>query len=445
MNRSPSVRILLVDDDEDSREVMVRVLRGAGHVVTEASDGTEALALDPAGFDLILTDLQMPGADGRAVLLDALKRAPQTPVVVFTAYADPQSAMDLMSLGAYDYVPRPVDLTRLKVLVQRAYDWHRLKAENSALRVRPEDPSGPRTDLPMVGTSPAMLDVYKVIAQVAPTPATVLLQGDSGTGKELIARTIHARSGRSGPFVGLSCGALPEEPLLARLFGTEGHPGVLVDAVGGTLFLDDIDELPARGQGLLLRALEERAQRRSTHEDVRVITATAQDLHASAAAGRFREELLFRLQVVTLAVPPLSARAEDVPLLVDHFLAHFASLLNRPVPTLAPEARHALLAYDWPGNVRELAQTLERAVLLARGGVVLRADLPSTVGAAGHAGSATHGLDTDWPTLAVLDRRYIDRVLQHTGGNKTRAAEVLGIDRRTLSRLFARERQGDDD
>jgi DNA-binding NtrC family response regulator len=295
----------------------------------------------------------------------------------------------------------------------------------------------------MVGTSPAMLDVYKVIAQVAPTPATVLLQGDSGTGKELIARTIHARSGRAGAFVSLSCAALPEEPLLARLFGVEDAHGVLVEAAGGTLFLDDIDELPARGQGLLLRALEERSQRRGTAEDVRLITATAHDLHAAAAAGKFREELLFRLQVVTLAVPPLTARPEDIPLLVDHFLAHYASLLGRPTPALAPDARQALLSYDWPGNVRELAQTVERAVLLARGNAVLRADLPSIVGAAGHGGHPTHGLDSDWPTLAVVERRYIDRVLQHTGGNKTRAAEVLGIDRRTLSRLFARERHGE--
>jgi DNA-binding NtrC family response regulator len=215
------VRILLIDDDEDSRAIMARALRGAGHQVVEAADGAEAVGFDLAAFDVILTDLQMPQLGGREVLETARKVAPLTPVVAFTAYAHAEGALDLLSAGAYDYVPRPVDLTRLKVLVQRAAEWRRLQMENSALRQQAQRAQPRGGDALMVGTSPAILEVYKVVAQVAPTGAPVLIVGEAGTGKELLARTIHQRSGRTGNFVSISCATLPEQILLQELFGYE--------------------------------------------------------------------------------------------------------------------------------------------------------------------------------------------------------------------------------
>ena len=450
MSKETPTRILLVDDEDDSRSMMARALRQAGHQVVEAADGSEAVAFDLRAFDVVLTDLQMPDLGGRAVLDAVRKQSQHTPVIIITGYANAEGALDLMSAGAYDYLPRPVDLARLRLIVQRALDWRRLSIENEALRHEgPARSAAPREPL-LVGTSPAMLEVYKVVAQVAPTSATVLLVGESGTGKELIARTIHRRSGRAGPFVSVNVAALPEAVLAQELFGQDSgvaapRKSLFEEAEGGTIFLDEIEELRPKLQALLLRVLEERAVRRTgqvgpTPLDVRVIASSSRDLSADAAQGQFREDLLFRLQVVTLVVPPLSARREDIDLLVDHFLSHYATVLGRTAPVLAPDARQALLQYDWPGNVRELAQTIERSIVLCRGNVILKDDLPAAVRQFQSSGASTEGLDSDWPPLATIERRYIDRVLQHTGGNKTRAAEVLGIDRRTLSRLFARER-----
>lgn len=447
MNRSPSARLLLVDDDDDSRSMMARALRQVGHQVVEAEDGSEAKTFDLAAFDVVLTDLQMPRVSGQEVLAAVKAASPDTPVIAFTAYANAENALDLMAAGAYDYLPRPVDLTRLKHLVQRALEWRALVRENSSLREGA--PSSAAREQSLVGTSPAMLEVYKVIAQVAPTGASVLIVGESGTGKEFVARTIHRRSGRGGPFVSVAASALPEGALAAELFGREdaagARKGMFEEAAEGTLYIDEIESLGPAIQARLLRFIEERAITRegggaSVPLDVRLVVASSRDLEEESASGRFRSDLLFRLQVVTLTVPPLTARREDIPVLVDHFLGHYAAVLGRPVPTLAPDARRALMDYDWPGNVRELAQSVERALVLARGRAILKDDLPASVRQHRSAEGAGAGLDTDWPQLAVVERRYIDRVLQHTGGNKTRAAEVLGIDRRTLSRLFARER-----
>ncbi len=447
MNRSPTARLLLVDDDDDSRSMMARALRQVGHQVVEAEDGSEAKAFDLTAFDVVLTDLQMPRVSGQEVLAAVRAASADTPVIAFTAYANAENALDLMAAGAYDYLPRPVDLTRLKLLVQRALEWRALVRENSTLREG--SPSSAAREQSLVGTSPAMLEVYKVIAQVAPTSACVLIVGESGTGKELVARTIHRRSGRGGPFVALTASALPEGALAAELFGREDVAGVrkgmFEEAAGGTLYIDEIDSLGPAVQARLLRFIEERAITREGGSaavplDVRLVVASSRDLDEESASGRFRSDLLFRLQVVTLTVPPLTARREDIPVLVDHFLSHYAAVLGRPVPTLAPDARRALVDYDWPGNVRELAQSVERALVLARGRAILKDDLPASVRQHRSSDGSGAGLDTDWPELATVERRYIDRVLQHTGGNKTRAAEVLGIDRRTLSRLFARER-----
>ncbi len=436
-----------MDDDDDSRSMMARALRQVGHQVIEAEDGAEARGFDLTAFDVVLTDLQMPRASGQEVLAAVKQASPDTPVIAFTAYANAESALDLMGAGAYDYIPRPIDLSRLKHLVQRALEWRALVRENNT--TRDATPSTAPKEQTLVGTSPAMLEVYKVIAQVAPTAASVLVVGEPGSGKELVARTIHRRSGRTGAFVTVSASTLPEASVVADVFGREdaagAHLGLFDEAAGGTLFVDEIETFGPTVQARLLKFLEDRAITRegsstSVPLDVRLVVASSQDLEEETASGRFRSDLLFRLQVVTLTVPPLRARREDVPVLVDHFLNHYAAVLGRPVPTLAPDARRALTDYDWPGNVRELAQAVERALVLARGRAILKDDLPASVRQHRPSDGSGVGLDTDWPALSVVERRYIDRVLQHTGGNKTRAAEVLGIDRRTLSRLFARER-----
>ena len=439
MSRTPFARILLVDDDEDARALMARALRGLGHQIIEAADGAEALRLDLGTFDAVLTDVQMPAVGGREVLAAVSRVSRAIPVVVFTGFATPEGAIDLISEGAYDYLPRPVEIPRLKLILQRALEWRTLMLENDSLRSA--RPSAPQETL--VGTSPAMLDVYRVIAQVAPTSVSVLIAGESGTGKELIARMIHRRSGRTGQFLTVGVASLPEEALIAELFGEQGRPGLFERSAGATLLLDEVDALGARAQAKLLSVLEERAMVHpdgtKVPVDVRVLATTSRDLYDEQDAGRFRSDLLFRLQMVTVTVPPLSARRDDIPVLVDHFLRHYAAAMGRPAPVLAPDARAALLAYDWPGNVRELAQVVQQAVLLSRGNALLRDDLPSSLRKV-TAQPVTADDEAGWPTLSSVERRYIDRVLQHTGGNKTRAAEVLGIDRRTLSRLFARER-----
>ncbi len=440
MTPPSSARLLLVDDEEDARAMMARALRATGYQVVEAADGAEALRLDLATFDAVLTDVQMPSVGGRE-LLAAVRRASRAiPVVVFTNFATPEGAIDLISEGAYDYLPRPVEFARLRLVAQRALDWRALMLENDSLRnARPSNASRDA----LVGTSPAMLEVYRVIAQVAPTAVPVLIAGESGTGKELIARMIHRRSGRPGPFLTVGVGALPEDALLAELFGEPARPGLIERSPGATVLLDEVDALGARAQAKLLSILEERAITTAdgarAPADVRVLATTHRDLLDEQDAGRFRSDLLIRLQMVTVTVPPLAARRDDIPVLIDHFLGHFASALGRTAPVLAPDARAALLAYDWPGNVRELAQVIQQAVLLSRGNALLRDDLPAALRKVSAAPSAAAD-EAGWPTLATVERRYIDRVLQHTGGNKTRAAEVLGIDRRTLSRLFARER-----
>ncbi|MFO0605196.1 MAG: sigma-54 dependent transcriptional regulator [Polyangiales bacterium] len=441
MTRPTSARILLVDDDEDARALMARALRGIGHQVIEAADGAEALRLDLGTFDAVLTDVQMPAVGGREVLAAVARASRAIPVVVFTGFATPEGAIDLIAEGAYDYLPRPVELPRLRLVLQRALDWRALTLENDSLRSNAR-PASTSTDV-LVGTSPAMLDVYRVIAQVAPTAVPVLIAGESGTGKELIARMIHRRSGRTGAFLTVGVSALPEDALLAELFGGDGRPGLFERSPGATVLLDEVDALGARAQAKLLAVLEERAvvgvDGAKVPIDVRVLATTSRDLLDEQDAGRFRSDLLFRLQMVTITVPPLAARRDDIPVLVDHFLRHYAAAMGRPAPVLAPDARAALLSYDWPGNVRELAQVIQQAVLLSRGNALLRDDLPASLRKVNAPPVAAEG-EAGWPTLAAVERRYIDRVLQHTGGNKTRAAEVLGIDRRTLSRLFARER-----
>ncbi len=450
--------ILLVEDDDTLAALLARVLRTEGYSV-DLLDRADMLppAAKLARYDVVLSDIHLAeGTSGHDVLRQVRKTNDQIPVILMTAFADIEGAMSAVSQGAYDYLAKPVEPTELKRMVGEAVARRKLAGtEEKALDPRKAVAEGAA----IVGSAPAMLTVYKTVAHVAPTTATLLIVGESGTGKELVARAIHAKSPRAHkPFVAVNCAALPESILESELFGhergsftgaTATKRGLFEEATGGTLFLDEIGEISPKMQVQLLRVLQEGEIRRIgateiIKVDVRVVAATNRDLKGELAAGRFREDLFFRLQVVTVRVPPLRERKGDIPVLVRHFLARHAERLGRHVPRVAPEVIEALEAYDFPGNVRELSHLVERSMLLAREGVVTAADLPQEVtrtwqGAA-TAGGGSGSLAEDWPTLGVLDRRYIDRVLSRTGGNKTRAAEMLGIDRRTLNRMFARER-----
>jgi DNA-binding NtrC family response regulator len=436
--------------------LLARVLRNDGYTV-DVFDTVDDLPppVKLAQYDVVLSDIHLAGGtSGMDVLRQVRETTSELPVILMTAFADIEGAMKAVGLGAYDYLAKPIEPTDLRRMVSEAVARRKL-ADADAKAADPRETQAENATI--VGTASAMLAVYKTVAQVAPTTASMLIVGESGTGKELVARAIHDKSPRAGkPFVPVNCAALPESILESELFGHERGSftgatgtkrGLFEEANGGTLFLDEIGEISAKMQVQLLRVLQEGEIRRigaseAIKVDVRVVAATNRDLKGELAAGRFREDLFFRLQVVTVRVPPLRERKGDIPLLVRHFLVRHGARLGRPVPRVAPDVLDALEAHSFPGNVRELSHIVERAMLLAREGVITRSDLPQEVTGAGDqgAGGADGAITADWPTLATLERRYIDRVLARMGGNKTRAADVLGVDRRTLNRLFARER-----
>jgi two-component system response regulator AtoC len=449
-------QILLFEDDDTLASLLARVLRTEGYRV-DVFDNAGAMP-GPAkisNYDVVLSDIHLANeTSGHDVLRHIRETSPDTPVILMTAFADIEGAMNAVGEGAYDYLAKPIEPTELKRMVGEAIARRKLARGQS----EPPPRAGAATDARIVGTTAAMLSVYKTVAHVAPTTATVLIVGESGTGKELVAKAIHAKSPRANKsFVAVNCGALPESILESELFGHERGSftgasatkrGLFEEARGGTLFLDEIGEISPKMQVQLLRVLQEGEIRRvgaadTIKVDVRVVAATNRDLKAEVSAGRFREDLLFRLQVVTVHVPPLRERRRDVALLIRHFILRHSERLGRAAPRIAPEVFEMLEKYNFPGNVRELSHIIERAMLLAREGVITASDLPPEVAhswSEDGGGAAMGSLADDWPTLAVLERRYIDRVLSRTGGNKTRAAEVLGIDRRTLNRMFARER-----
>ena len=445
-------RILIAEDDDLTLELLATVLRRDNYEVVTVTDGQEALdRLAQGPFDLVLSDVQMARASGLEVLAAVTKQFPDTPVVLITAYAEPGAAMDAIGSGAADYLAKPVDIVALRATVTRALERRRLAKENRSLRAAI---AGRKV---LVGTSPAMLDLYKEIARVAPTDATVLIAGESGSGKELVARTIHERSRRAAqPFVAFNCASLADGILESELFGHERgaftgagalHKGLFETAEGGTIFLDEIGDVPTKMQGELLRVIQEGEVRRVgasavTKVNVRVISATNRDLTAEVTAGRMRQDLVYRLNVVSLRVPPLRERGDDIIALTLHLAARHAALLGRAEPHISEEAMYRIRSYPWPGNVRELDNALARAVAMSQHGVILPGDLPALADGAGPGDlSALH---SDWPTLEELQRRYIERVLEHTGHNKTSAASILGIDRRTIQRLASRD-AGEDD
>jgi two-component system response regulator AtoC len=443
----PRGKILIAEDDDLTLDLLSTVLRREGHEITVVSDGQQAMDVANAGsFDLVLSDIQMPRVSGLEVLQWMREKLPDTPVVLITAYAEPGAAMDAIAGGAADYLAKPIDVVALRATVARSLERRRLASENRSLR------SVIAARKILVGTSPAMLELYKEIARVAPTDATVLVTGESGAGKELVARTIHERSRRAqAPFVAVNCASLAESMLESELFGhergaftgaTAQHRGLFEVAEGGTLFLDEVGDVPAKMQAELLRVLQEGEVRRiggstAVNVNVRVISATNRDLGSEVASGRMRQDLVYRLNVVSVRVPPLRERGDDIVALTHHLAARHAAILGRPAPHVSDEAIALIRHHAWPGNVRELENALSRAVAMSQHGVILPGDLPTLVveAASGRAGR----IDGDWPTLEVLQRRYIERVLEHSGQNKTAAATILGIDRRTLQRLGNRD------
>ena len=459
---SAATRVLVAEDDRVARDLLCEILRGEGYEVEAVDDGAGAIARAESGeekYDLVVSDVRMERSGGLDVLAAFTSKAPDTPVILITAFGDVAGAMEAIQRGAYDYVSKPFNIEELRLTVGRALERKRLVAEQKTV------PSESKTHLQdIVGKSPVMLEVYKLVARVAGSTATVLVVGESGTGKELVARAIHTHSPRAGaPFVPVNCTALTESLLESELFGhakgaftgaVAAKRGLFEAANGGTMFLDEIGDMGPKMQAQLLRTLQDGEVRpvggaEAIRVDVRLVCATNKDLDEEVKAGRFREDLYFRINVVTVHLPPLRERREDIPILVAHFLAKLARRERRAPAALSPEALKLLSAYAWPGNVRELENAIERAVAVAKGNVVLPSDLPPEVGGSAALGvpggvSVTDGgIIADRPTLGELERRYIQLVLGECAGNKKKAAEKLGIDRRTLYRALERG-EGDD-
>jgi DNA-binding NtrC family response regulator len=451
--KSDPVKILLVDDETGILESLRILFRGEGFEVRTALGGQEALGLlAKEKPDLVVTDIRMPGTTGLDVLTFAREVDPEIPVILMTAQASLQSAVRAVNEGAYYYLQKPFANDELLAICRRAAETRELRVENRKLKkeIRKRDRRG--GDRP-VGRSRGFLEVLELAEMVAPTDSTILLSGESGTGKEVVARYIHAHSSRSEePFFSINCGALPESLLESELFGhvkgsftgaVKDKEGLLVAAKGGTFLLDEIGEMTPATQVKLLRALQERevipvGATEAVSVDVRVIAATNRDLEEEIRRGTFRSDLYYRLNVIALHLPPLRERREDIPLLAMHFLeALRARGGERPGLTLSEGAMQALMSYDWPGNVRELENALERAAVVAEHGEILPAHFPTRVLDPPRAGVVDDRLPPN-PPMEVIERAYIEWVLRAEGGNKSRAAEVLGIDPSTLYRKLNR-------
>ncbi|MEZ4387242.1 MAG: sigma-54 dependent transcriptional regulator [Candidatus Krumholzibacteriia bacterium] len=446
-------RILIVEDDVSMGEMLAGDLRRRGWTADHHESAAAALTASVAAeYDLVLTDLNLPGMNGLALCERLVADRPDVPVIVMTAFGSLDTAVSAIRVGAYDFVTKPVDLDLLAIAIARALR-HRDQQEQIRLLKAAGGPALAAGGL--IGDSQAMQDLVRQVAQVADTETSVLIRGESGTGKELVAQLLHRSSRRHRrPLLALNCAALPANLLESELFGHRrgaftdahrDHAGLLQAADGGTLFLDEIGEMSLDLQPKLLRALEERRYRPVGGSDelgfdVRVISATHRDLEEAIEAGRFREDLYYRLNVIELAVPPLRARGTDVLLLAEHFRALFAGRMGKAVAGIAAPAAEKLLAYNWPGNVRELRNAIERAVALARHDQVVVADLPQKV----RDHRPTHlvldsGDPADLVTLAEVERRYIDHVLEATGHNRSQAARILGLDRKTLYRKLRKD------
>ncbi len=438
-------RILIVDDDQETCRFIKELLARPEREIDIAQDPDEALALaERTRFDLVISDINLNARiNGLDVLREFKARNPEAQVLLISGFGSLETAIDAVRHGAFDFISKPFNIGEVKAVVERALA-QTLTDPQKTRPPRDVQPAG------LVGRSPAMLAVYKQIARAADTTAPVLIIGESGTGKELVARAVHAHSPRAArPFVAVNCGAIVETLLESELFGhvRGSFTGAVSDTKGifeqghlGTVFLDEIGETSPGLQVKLLRVLEESEVRpvgghRTVRVDIRIVAATNTDIEKAVTEGRFRIDLYYRLGVITIAMPPLRDRREDIPLLAERFLRNACSRAQRNVAISAP-AMAALTTYDWPGNVRELENTVERLVVFSRGSVIDVADLPVTL--QGGPQDLKTGLFQDLPSLDELERRYLRHVLEAVGGNRTRAAEVLGIDRRTLYRMAER-------
>ncbi len=443
MNRRYS--ILIIDDERGTREAMGKFLR-PDYDVTLAEDGEIGINLiNRNHYDLILSDICMePGPSGLNVLETALKRTPSPPCILFTAYGSIETAVDAVKKGAFDFVTKPVNFDRLEIIIRRALESVRLKEENTELKRRLGSSFGIKG---MIGNSTKMKNIIETIEQVAPTRTTVMITGESGTGKELVAQAIHQCSGRTGKFVPVHCAALPENLLESELFGhergaftgaVEMRKGRFELAAGGTIFLDEISEIPLHIQVKLLRVLENRAFERiggteTIVTDARVVAATNRDLRAMVERGEFREDLFYRLNVVSLEIPPLRERRDDIPLLVKHYLDLFTKENGKDIG-ITEAAMASLCAYSWPGNIRELRNCVERMVVLCRGKMIDIDNVPVDIREGVTPGIAKTVLAQPSCDLECNEKILIERALNECRGNRTKAAEKLGISRRTLHR-----------
>jgi two-component system, NtrC family, response regulator AtoC len=442
-----SRRILIIDDEEGIRTSLGLILADEGWHVDSAANADAALrVLERASFDIVLCDVRMPGRSGLDLLPDLLERQPEALVLMMSAFGDLAQSLEAVQRGAYDYLSKPFQPAELLLTLRKAEERERLRQENRRLRTQLGEQGGRA----LVAASAGMQQVFELIERAAEYKTTVLITGESGVGKEVVARTVHGRSGRSEqPFIAVNCAAIPDTLIESELFGhvrgaftgaDSDKPGLFREADGGTLFLDEVGELPPAVQVKLLRVLQEEEVRpvgepKAVRVDVRILAATARDLEGEVATGRFREDLYYRLNVFRIAVPPLRERPEDIPALADALLESLARRIGKPVQPLDGDVLAKLCAHDWPGNVRELRNTLERALILARGSRIGAELFAFAAAPAADVPGAPGGDESDLSIkrgTRELEERLIRRALEATHGNRARAAELLEISPRAL-------------
>ena len=438
-------RVLVVDDEQSMRELLGIMLHQAGYDVTQADGGEAAIQTlqSTDAFDLVITDLRMRKVDGLAVLRAAKEHSPRTVVLVVTAFASTETAVEAMKLGAYDYVTKPFKLDELKLTIANALERKRLQDENRELKRQLRTERGFDS---FVGKSARMLEIFETIRKTADSGSTVMITGESGTGKELVARAVHQESGRRGaPFISVNCGAIPETLMESELFGhvkgaftgaVHSTEGLFSAADGGTLFLDEITEIPQSVQVKLLRAIQEREIRRvgdtkDIKVDVRLIAASNRDLVKAVADGVLREDLYYRLNVIPIHLPPLRERLEDIPMLVAHFIRRISKDVGKTVRGISPDALGIIEQYHWPGNIRELENVIERAIVLGSGEQIVAEALPPHLSRPREGGEfpvdiPPTGLDLE-ALLAEVELGYIRLALERAGGLQVRAAELLRL------------------
>lgn len=440
-----NVSILVVDDEVKLLDIFRKVLEKEGYEVTTAENGQTAISLlKNHPYDIVFTDLRMPGVDGLELFRWINRNSPDTPVVIVTAFGSVESAIETLKAGAADYLIKPVKIDELRILAKHVLEHHQLKSENRELKKKVGQKFLVEN---IIGHSSLMKEVFARIEKVASSSTTALLRGESGTGKELVAQAIHYHSPRKdGPFVKAVCAALPEALLESELFGhvkgaftgaIQNRMGRFEAANGGTIFLDEIGDIPLTTQVKLLRVLQERQFEKvgdstTNTVDVRVIAATNKNLEEALKNGTFREDLYYRLNVVSINLPPLRARKDDIPLLINYFLDRIAKTQKIPLPQLAPTTLQILLEYSWPGNIRELENAIEHALVMGNRETIYPADLPITVQSGQIPRDTASALDNG-KTLEDMEKQMLINALQRSNHNQTKAAEILGITRRTLS------------